>query len=170
MKTLNLKSVLWVATIAVSLLALSTFETQGANKRFVGQTQATQPGGASLNTLHGVCVAEFGPKTRLCTSEEIFKSGKTSGPISEGWVQPIMQSTYGSDGIIDCGVDRTSSVVSCQPVVTPFPYSAGSLNCQGWNSSAAALRGLTYQPANGQFTISSCMTPRPVNCCGTKAK
>jgi hypothetical protein len=170
MKTFTLKSVLWVTTIAVSLLALCTFETQGANEGFVGQTQATHPGGASLNTLHGDCVAEFGPKTRLCTSEEIFKSGKKSGPISEGWVQPLMQFTYNSSGVVVCGVDTTSGVVSCQAMVAPFPYSAGSLNCQGWNSSAAALRGLTYQPANGQFTISSCLTPRPVNCCGTKTK
>ena len=170
MKTFTLKSVLWVTTILVSLLALYACATHGADERFVGQTQATHPGGASLNTLHGDCVAEFGPETRLCTSGEIFKSGQTSGPISEGWVQPIMQFTYGSDGMIDCGVDKTSGVVSCQPSVAPFPYSAGSLNCQGWNSSSAALRGLTYQPANGQFTISSCLTPRPVNCCGTQTK
>jgi hypothetical protein len=165
MKTFNLKSVLWVATIAVSLLAICTFEARGADQAFVGQTLATHPGGASLNTLHADCVAEFGTKTRLCTSKEIFNSGETSGPITEGWVQPIMQFTYDANGTIICGVDRISGVVSCQSSVAPFPYSAGSLNCQGWNSSTASLRGLTYQPGNGQFTISSCLTPRPVNCC-----
>ena len=170
MKTFTLKSVVCVTTIAVSLLAICTFEARGADQAFVGQTVATQPGGASLNTLHAACVAEFGLKARLCTSEEIFRSGETSGPISEGWVQPIMQFIDDGAGDILCGVDRTSGVVSCQSAVGQFPYSAGSLNCQGWNSSAASLRGLTYQPANGQFTIASCLTAFPVNCCGAKTK
>ena len=170
MKTLTLKAVLRGTTIAVALLALSPFVAQGAMNEFLGQTLATQPGGISLNTLHAVCVAEFGVKTRMCTSEEIFNSGETVGPISEGWVHPVMQFTYDSAENIVCGVDRISGVVSCQPSVAPFPYSAGSLNCQGWNSSAAALRGLTYQPLNGQFTRSSCLTARPVNCCKFKQK
>lgn len=153
--------------IAFVLIAFSTPQAraQKSSKGFLGQTQATAVGGLSLNSLHGRCTAEFGDKARLCTSDEIFDSGQTDGPIDEGWVQPTIQYTYDMNGIIICGVDRTSGIQSCQSPVGPAPFSAGSLNCQSWNSSDPSLRGLTYQPANGQFTISSCGTPRPVNCC-----
>lgn len=61
MKAFTGKSLLSVATIAITLLSLYACATHVADGRFVGQTQATHPGGASLNTLHADCVAEFGP-------------------------------------------------------------------------------------------------------------
>ena len=108
---------------------------------FVGFSTGTVDGSVGVLAMHAACQTDFGADTRMCTSEEYFRSPGAADPGSDSaWV-------------------HGAAAVS-------FFSNVAAQNCNGWNDNSSTRRGLTVQE-NGIVNTddSFCNVARPVTCC-----
>ena len=128
---------------------------------FIGFSSSQVPGGAGLGGMNAVCQDDLGTDSRVCFSEEIFKSGELSGAPNSGsaWVHPTIRSAV-SDG-------ASVTVFDFSGVSTTLP---GGMACNGWTESTPGFHGLTVL-SGFSFKISACGPDlgRNVACCRTSS-
>ncbi|MGH6933286.1 MAG: hypothetical protein ACREEE_12735 [Dongiaceae bacterium] len=125
--------------------------TSAQDLPYVGNSDGTlglAKGSVGVAALSDLCVDEFGPGARICTSQEVLLNTSTlpvDGNTDLQWVLPTFVS--GAFKIFDV------SGVEGQP---------NTLSCLGWRSNSS--QGLTVSD-EGKFEKKGCGTARQVACC-----
>ena len=121
-------------------LSAKPLETGGVFE-FVGFTTIeTRDGNDGIVAMHEACQIEFGPDTRMCTTEEYFRSPNAEGTATPAWIQGTSySSTQDWTGVSDLN------------------------NCFFW--SAASGSSVWSVGANGHLVLSLCSGARPITCC-----
>lgn len=129
-----------IAQSVSSIIAPPAFE-------FVGFSSAQVDGAAGFFGMKAACQAEFGPNSRMATSEEIIESTiQPTLPAPAAWVR---QKIVPTGSIVDY-----SGVLGFN----------NSLNCNSWTQDiGGTYRGLVVLP-NGGFRLDACAPLRPVAC------
>jgi hypothetical protein len=129
-----------IAQNVSSLIAPAAFN-------FVGFSSAQVDGGAGFFGMHAACQADFGPDSRMATSEEIIESTiQPTLAAPSAWVRE----KSGSSDLYDYSGARRG------PDLT--------FSCLAWTSNTLSnANGLTVLP-NGGFQLQGCRILRPVAC------
>ena len=143
-EVLNLPVVQDVNVLSAPAAACSSFQ-------FVGFSSGLLMGSGPIGVFSAadLCKADFGPRARFCSSEEVLNT--VSPPAVSGgpaWVRPVLMPYW----------DATTADASG---VTASPE---KLTCEGWLLSTSSSRGLTVT-SSGVFIRESCSASRPVACC-----
>jgi len=95
--------------------------------------------------MHALCQDDFGPDTRMCTSEEFWLSPNAEAPAADAW----LHFTYLGTNTDFSGLEGAAS----------------TLTCGGWKSPSANQRGLVVTTAGKADLPMGCDMLRPVTCC-----
>jgi len=143
-----------VGLSAVLASAVSAQPPFASNEfRFIGFTDTlpnTIDGGQGMIAMHELCQDDFGPNSRMCTSEEFWLSPNAEAPAADAWLHPVFLEERSLDF---SGVEQANS----------------TLSCAGWTSIGDATPGLVVTTAGKSAVRStfgfSCNVARPVTCC-----
>ncbi len=105
----------------------------------------TIDGGQGMLDMHALCQDDFGPNSRMCTSEEFWQSPNAEAPAADAW----LHFTYVGSGSDFSGIE----------------VSASTLSCNAWTIMSAGNSGMVVTTAGKSATVLGCDTPRPVTCC-----
>ncbi len=118
---------------------------------FVGFSTGTVDGGVGTPAIAATCQADFGPDTRMCTSEEYFRSpgavAPGDDPAAWAWVHPSRQPHP-----------------SVQADFAGRTLPVGFQSCKAWDSNFADQTGLIIVFRGGRSN-GTCDVARPVTCC-----
>jgi len=123
--------------------------------QFAGVTEQILGGGAGLTFAAYYCNSNF-PGSRMCTSDEVLKSGNIANsnqPHDYAWVRPSYEPVGSYGGF--WGLDITG---------IEFDPDHGSLSCDGMTSYSVDDFGLAIMPAKG-FRVLTCDQGAHVACC-----
>ena len=146
----NIQNITEVAQLLAAIAAPTNFQ-------FVGFSSNTVLVGDGLFTMNAVCQVDFGPDSRMATSEEVVES--TSQPILgssqfAAWVRPVIVSTHP----FQSATSGTSSTKARVYDVSGFNTDKPDVSCQGWSSTAQGQFGLAIG-TNGSFYALPCDIP-----------
>ena len=143
-----------LAGVAAAMTVTSAFAS--SDIKFVGYSTQTVFGDSGFVTMHQACQEDFDKHSRMCTTEEFFKSPTAEGTAIPAWIHPV---------VMPDGGDFTSP--------------QGTANCFGWNEvlfpgTAIPTTGAVVR-SNGTIDAGSdstflCSVARPVTCCSTEGK
>jgi hypothetical protein len=101
------------------------------------------------------CQREFGPDSRMCTSEEIMKTVDPPTFVGSGWVQPTFVPGTSGD-VLDISGLSTGAL-------------GGNLSCNGWSTDRVGTLGLVVGALPGHleagFSLADCRELLNVACC-----
>ena len=124
--------------------ALFAFPVFAQDALFVGYSTSDVLGDVRIHGMHNTCQADFGRRSRMCTSQEYFLSpGATIPGFLGAWVHPVT-----GGGNID--FSRRQNPPAC-------------VNGGAWERSAGELGMIISN--SGAMDVDSCGIARPVTCC-----
>jgi hypothetical protein len=124
----------------------------GQEFELVGYTAIVRNGAQGVLVYNEDCDNRF-PGSRICTSGDLLRGNlpvrfSDPTPNATNWILPTVVGTAGTSAIDASGI-----------VASP-----GNFTCNGFNSAASTVTGLTAN-VNGIIVLASCNGSRSIACC-----